>query len=703
MTSERDKVLGTGDRLEAFAGRALDFAEVLGILERHVRTPLGRRAVRELAPRDESGARDALRRSAEMIDFSASAGPPSLAGLSDPLPDLDLARAQGRALDEDGFASLRAHLEGQERTVEWLRSKAAELPACAELAQGMPDLAPLRREIERVQDERGRIRDEASALLARLRAEGAETTVRMDRAFRAVLQRPGVQSALADPAPRRRGGRTVLAVKTGGGAKVPGIVHDRSKSGEALFVEPREIVPLGNRLAEIAAQERREIERILLELTRAVLAERPLLGEACDRLAKLELAIVAAAWAAEAGARVPLLPGQPGAAPGLLLRSARHPLLLEEVRLARLGEVVPIDLRLSGDFDVLVITGPNTGGKTLALKTAGLAGILVRCGLPFPCAQGSTVPLFDGIVADIGDEQEIAASLSTFSSHLARVKAGIARATSRTLVLLDELGAGTDPDEGAALSEAVLELFLQRGSPTLATTHIGKLKEFAFRHARAENACVEFDPIALAPRYRILVGMPGESGALVVARRLGLPEAVVARAEERLERRDEELLELMAEVRVARTQAERVRSEAEERLEDLSRASREVEETRAAMGRKAELLEDEAQRGIEDRVRASRRALERARSLLDQLGPAQRGPMDEALRALDAEITGAALSERRAAFLAGLKKGSWVYLPRYGRRCAVKRVDRSRNEITVLLGSMSLKVPFDDVSRAEGA
>lgn len=703
MTSERDKASGPNDRLEAFAARALDFADVLGILERHVRTPLGRRAVRELAPLRDEDARAALRRGREMIDFASSAGPPSLAGLSDPLPDLDLARARGRALDEDGFASLRDHLEGVERTVDWLRSKERELPACAALAHGMPDLAPLRREIERVQDERGRIRGDASALLARLREEAAQSSARIDHALRAILERPGVQSALADPAPRRRGGRTVLAVKTGSGAKVPGIVHDRSKSGESLFVEPREIVLLGNRLAEIAAQERREIERILLELTRVVLADRARLADACDRLARLELAIVAAAWAAEAGARVPLVPGDPGAAPGLLLRSARHPLLLEEVRLSRLAEVVPIDVRLSGDFDVLVITGPNTGGKTLALKTAGLAGILARCGLPFPCAPGSTVPLFDGIVADIGDEQEIRTSLSTFSSHLARVKAGISRATSRTLVLLDELGAGTDPDEGAALSEAVLELFLERGSPTLATTHIGKLKEFAFRHARAENACVEFDPVTLAPRYRILVGMPGESGALVVARRLGLPEEVVARAEERLERRDEELLGLMAEVRVARTQAERVRSEAEERLEDVSRASREVEEARAAIERKGELLEDEAQRGIEDRVRASRRALERARSLLDQLAPAQRAAMDEALRVLDAEITGAALSERRAAFLAGLKKGSWVYLPRYRRRCAVKRVDRARNEITVLLGSMILKVPFDDVSRAEGA
>lgn len=702
MTSDRHSDYEPNQRLEAFAARALDFADVLAILERHVKTPLGRRAVRELAPLRDEEARAALRRCGEMIGFAAAGGSPSLAGLTDPLPDLDHARAQGRALDEDGFASLRSHLEGTERTVDWLRSKERELPACASLADGMPDLSPLRREIERVQDERGRVRPSASPLLARLREESAEISARIENALRAVLKRPGVHSALADPAPRRRGGRTVLAVKTGSAAKVPGLVHDRSKTGEALFVEPREIVAPGNRLAEIAAQESREIERILLELTRAVVADRPGLAEACDRLAKLELAIVSASWAAEAGARVPLVPGEPGAAPGLLLRSAQHPLLLEEVRLARLAEVVPIDLRLAGDFDVLVITGPNTGGKTLALKTAGLAAIHARCGLPYPCAQGSTVPLFDGIVADIGDEQEIRQSLSTFSSHLARVRAGIARATSNTLVLLDELGAGTDPDEGAALSEAVLEQFLERGSPTLATTHLGKLKEFAFRHARAENACVEFDPVSLAPCYRILVGMPGESGALVIARRLGLPEEIVARAEERLERRDAELSELMAEVRVARTHAERVRSEAEERLEDVSRASRDVEEARAAVERKGELLEAEAQRGIEDRVRASRRALEKARSLLDQLAPAQRAAMDEALRVLDTEITGAALSERRAGFLAGLKKGSWVYLPRFRQRVPVLKVDRRTRVITVHMGAARMEVSFDDVESRDG-
>src|SRR5262249_55541072 len=203
------------------------------------------------------------------------------------------------------------------------------------------------------------------------------------------------------------------------------------------------------------------------------------------------------------------------------------PLLLEEERLGHLDAVVPLDLRLGGEFDLLVITGPNTGGKTLALKSAGLAALMARMGLALPCAEGTSVPLFDGVVADIGDEQEIQQSLSTFSSHLVRIQAGLARSSRDTLVLLDELGGGTDPSEGAALGEALLEELLGRGSATLASTHLGSLKEFAYRHERAENAHVEFDLATLRPLYSLVIGAPGESRALAIARRLGLAAGLV--------------------------------------------------------------------------------------------------------------------------------------------------------------------------------
>jgi DNA mismatch repair protein MutS2 len=687
--------------LDAFAARSLDFAAFLKVLERHAYTSLGLRVLRELAPREAHDAERALRRTREMLASARNGLVPSLAGITDPLPALQRARRAGRALFEDDLVQLQGFLAALESLRAWLEERRDAMPALAELARDLPDLTDLVERLGASIDDRGRVRDHASPLLWRLRKEEAELAAEVERVMRAYIARPEIKAVLSDPNLHRRGGRAVLVVKAKSSGRVPGIVHDRSQTGESVFIEPREVVALSNRHAECAADERREVERILLELTRAILDRQSVIEAGAACVGELELAMIAARWAREADARVPLLPSERGAARGLLLRSARHPLLVEEHRLAHIAEVVPVDLRLSGDFDLLIVTGPNTGGKTLALKTAGLAALMLRCGLPFPCAEGSTVPLYDGVVADIGDEQEIRQSLSTFSSHLVRIKAGIERAGPRTLVLLDELGAGTDPDEGAALSEAILETLLERGVPTLASTHIGKLKEFAFRHPRAENACVEFDAETLAPRYRLIVGTPGESGALVIARRLGLPRGLVDRAHARLERRDAEVQELMADMRRARTQAEHVRSQAETQLEHASRASREIEERQKEIERKGELLESEAQKSIEERVREARRHLERAQALLAQLPPAQRKGMEEALLALEREISGTALSDRRQAFLAALGKGSYVYLPRYRQRVVVHKVDRASREVTVQLGSMRMKVSFDEVASYE--
>jgi DNA mismatch repair protein MutS2 len=689
------------ERLESFAARALDFEEVSAALERFALTALGLRGLRTLAPLHDDGARWALRRADEMIARSRASDAPHFAGVSDPLPALAHAHKAGRALEDEAFIALRAFLEAVERLSAWVRERDKESPALAQLCVGMPDFEPLLARITATIDERGRVKSDASPLLARLRREETEVAAQIDKVLRNLIARAEIKTVLSDPNPHRRGGRPVLAVKAKSQGRVTGIVHDRSQTDQTVFIEPRDVVAFGNKQAELEADERREVERILLELTRTVLSEEESIEEAAERLMKLELAFISTRFASETNARVPQIAGERGAPKGLLLRSARHPLLLEQMRLNRIMEVTPIDLRLGGDFDLLIITGPNTGGKTLALKTAGLAGLFVRCGLPFPCAEGSIVPLYDGIVADIGDEQEIAQSLSTFSSHLVRIKQGLQRAGPKTLVLLDELGGGTDPDEGAALSEAILEHLMEKGAPTLTSTHIGKLKEFAFRHPRAENACVEFDPATLRPAYHLLLGTPGESGALVIARRMGLPPKVVDRAHQRLVRRDAEVQKLMADVRHARTQAEKVRSAAESRLEDVEKTTREIQQKKIEIDRKGEMLEAEAQRGIEERVREARRKIERIQSLLPQIPPAQRKPIEDGLADLDRELSGAALSDRRQQFLDALTKGSFVYLPRYRQRVPVQKVDRDKRSLRVLLGGMNMTVSFDEVTAYE--
>jgi DNA mismatch repair protein MutS2 len=625
------------ERLEAFAARALDFDEVVATMERFAQTSLGLRALRSLAPLHDDATRRALRRAEEMMLLVREGAAPSMTGVADPLPALEHAHTAGRALEDEAILLLRNFFEAVERLSEWLFAHAKDCPALGELATGMPDFEPLVKKMRATVDDRGRVKDDASPLLSRVRREAAGVAAQIDKLLRAIIARPEMKAVLSDTAPQRRGGRPALAVKAKSQGRVPGIVHDRSQTGETVFVEPREVVALGNKALELEADERREVELILLELTRAILREDDAIKEAAERLARLEVALIGARFAAESGAHVLKLAGEGGAPKGMVLRSARHPLLLEQLRLGRLSEVQPIDIRLGGDFDLLIITGPNTGGKTLALKTAGLAGLFARCGLPFPCSEGSVVPLYEGIVADIGDEQEISQSLSTFSSHLVRIKSGLERAGPKVLCLLDELGGGTDPDEGAALSEAILETLMEKGAPTLASTHIGKLKEFAFRHPRAENACVEFDAKTLSPKYRLLVGTPGESGALVIARRLGLPGKLIDRANGRLVRRDADVQKLMADMRVARTQAERVRGEAESRLEDAQRATREIEVKKVEIERKGEMLEAEAQRSIEDRVREGRKRIEGILPLLAQVPAKLRKVLEQAVRELDAE------------------------------------------------------------------
>ncbi len=318
-----------------------------------------------------------------------------------------------------------------------------------------------------------------------------------------------------------------------------------------------------------------------------------------------------------------------------------------------------------------------------------------------PAAEGTTVPLFERVAADIGDEQEIRQNLSTFASHLVRIKDALARADGDTLVLLDELGGGTDPEEGAALGEAVLEDLLARGVPTLCSTHIGKLKEFAFRHVRAENACTEFDVQSLEPMYRLLIGTPGESGALVIARRLGLPQAIVERAGGLHERREGELADLMEEVRVARTAAEELRAGAEQRLDEARERIRELEDVRGDLDRRGEQLEAEAQKGIEERVRDGVRKVERARSLLSQIPKETAQALAGVLDELEADLTGASLSERRQAFLSSLRKGSLVYLPRYRQRVLVHKVNGAKREVVCKLGNMKLRVTFEEVTPYE--
>ncbi|MDA0948993.1 MAG: hypothetical protein O2799_10745, partial [Planctomycetota bacterium] len=464
------------------------------------------------------GARQALARVRAAHTLGARGAEPPLAGLIDLAP----AFARGlRGFDEEQLSALRSLIEARGRIEAWGTEHGEEARTLLEVLDGAPDLSGLHGRLEATLDGRGRLRTDASPLHERLSREVQDQSSRIDQRLKEILGRADVRAVLSDASVHRRQGRPVLAVKARLSGRVRGLVHDRSASGESVFIEPSEVVQPGNRLAELRSDLRREAERIMLELARRVLDERERIEAHALLLAEVELAVVGARFMARHQAVVALQPGDEGASAGLSLRAARHPLLIQQVADGRLAEVIPIDLRVGDDFDLLLITGPNTGGKTVAMKTAGLFALLTRLGLPVPAAEGTTVPLYERVLADIGDEQEIRQNLSTFASHLVRIQEALEQADPQSLVLLDELGGGTDPEEGAALGLAVLETLLARAAHTLVSTHIGRLKEFAWRRPRAENACTAFDLESLAPLYQVHLGTPGESGALVIARRLG--------------------------------------------------------------------------------------------------------------------------------------------------------------------------------------
>jgi len=686
--------------LERFAANALDWPEVRALLERHAASSVGKRALLELAPRAPDEARAALRRTRELFELGAGVEPP-LSGLSDPRAPLEEAARYSRALDGQTLVVVARFLRLVEDLGHWLAGRREVLAATAALWVGLPNLSGLREMLEKALDEKGKLVADASPLLAKLTARIDKLDRSIERHMHQLAHRTAWKASLAEGhfgSVHYRNGRRVLAVRQRHAGRVPGIVHDRSQTGETIFVEPREVVESANVLSAAQADREREEARILGELTRAVLLRRDALLLCLERTAELELAVIGARYARAVSGHPPRLPGEPGAAGGLLLRRFRHPLLLEEASAEHIDEVVPLDLRLGEDFSLLVITGPNTGGKTLAIKSAGLACLMTSMGLPLPCDAGTTVPLFDGIVADIGDEQEIRQNLSTFSSHLRRIHRGVLRATPRTLFLLDELGGGTDPSEGAALGEAILEHLLREQVPTLASTHLGKLKEFAFRFQRAENAHVEFDLETLAPRYRLVIGAPGESRALAIARRLGFPEELVALAGERLERTDGEANELMDELREVRLGAERHRSKAEEKLIHAERRLEDLAERHTELDQKGAQLEAEAQRGIEERLRRARGWLEKLEGFLHQVPVERRAPLEEILHGFEEALAEATLSDRRKAFVASLKKGAEVFLPRFKKRCTVTRIYKDKREIEVKMGKHSMRVGFDDVT-----
>jgi DNA mismatch repair protein MutS2 len=637
----------------------LEFPRLLEVVADRASSTQGAAAVRRLLPRtDREWLAAELSRVQAMRALLSSEG----GWQQDPIPDATQALARlrlaGATLDGTQLTSIATLLRSSRRTQAALRDPKRPAMATAWLLTFAARLVAAPREedaIDRAIDGDGTVRDDASPVLRRLRRELMGAQGELVRLLERVMAQLEPNHQVADMSVTVRNGRYVIPVRAHARAALGGIVHDSSGTGATVFIEPPAAVEFGNRIRELEAEEQREVERILAELSDLVRPLQPALVDALAALIELDVLYARARYANEFGCE-PAELGEP--ADGLQVFNGRHPLLL-----ARNAPVVPFDLTLQPEERTLLISGPNTGGKTVLLKAIGLFCAMLQSGIPAPVGGESRLPIVDDCFADVGDEQSLEANLSTFSAHLVHQRAILLGATERSLVLIDELGSGTDPLEGAALGGAILEALTRRKTLTVATTHLGALKELAAEVPGVVNASLQFDAVKLAPTYRLLKGIPGRSYGLSIARRLDLPGDVLDRAEERVPQVERDVHRLLAdleardEVLAAReVQLARLVADAEMRTGALDAREKTVREKERELEResrkaaRAHLLDarqtveavirDLKSKGaadIEAAAKAARRVVEQEAhtqsQALDRLLDEQRAKADAAARA----------------------------------------------------------------------
>ncbi len=467
------------------------------------------------------------------------------------------AAARGSVLEPQELLDIQATLISARTLARRFKKEVETYPVLSRIAADLSEETALVDSISRTVDDHGQVRDSASRKLSSVRRNLRSSRERVTKKLESMVSDPKVVAMLQEPIVTQREGRSVIPLKAEFKGKMEAVIHDQSTSGATLFVEPLPVVQLNNKVRELELEERAEVRRILAKLSATVGDRRDEIVISVAALARLDLSFAKARYAEELDATEPELRDLDGKESRMRLGGARHPLLDPT-------EVVPIDLVLEPDVQALVITGPNTGGKTVTLKTAGLLAAMAQCGLHVPVAPGAQLSMFRAIFADIGDEQSLEQSLSTFSSHISNIVRILGSADEGSLVLLDELGAGTDPGEGAALAQALLAEFVERGAVTLVATHFPELKLYAHQKEGVRNASVEFDLESLRPTYHLSIGLPGRSNALAIAERLGLDSNLIGRARARISREEQQEASLLEEIRNQRDEAVEARTAAEE-------------------------------------------------------------------------------------------------------------------------------------------
>ncbi len=704
--------------------RVLEFDKVLAHLAEHTSFSAGHELALALTPSadfDEVARRQ--EETAQAKEWIAQKGDVSLGGARDIRGHIRHA-VIGAVLQPTDLLEVADTLRAVRGLRKEMNRLEERLPHMAALMRRMSDRPALSQAIGEAINDSAEVVDTASPELSRIRREltVARSQV-MDRLHR-LLGSTDARKYMQEAIITERDGRYVIPIKADFKGRIPGLVHDVSASGQTLFIEPLAVVEAGNKVRQLVGEEQREIERILRELTALVAQAADELSETVKALAELDMALAKGRYAfALRGVspelmrartrsfeerrkaarkngetpdeeRYPIVNG-----PRFKYMRARHPLLNP-------ATVVPIDIYVGDDFRILVVTGPNTGGKTVALKTVGLLTMMTQAGMQVPAAEGSAMTPFSGVYADIGDEQSIEQSLSTFSSHMSNIVEILRQVDNRSLVLLDELGAGTDPVEGSALARAILETFLERKITVVATTHYSELKAFAYGTTGVVNASVEFNVDTLSPTYELTIGLPGRSNAFAIAQRLGLSNPILQRAKQWLSDADVAMEDMLGDIKAAREATFAARAEAERRQKEVTEAEAALKERMAGAERERVAIINQAREEAERELSRVRQELQDMRAELrrarrDLAAPSEMNALMERVERLADDVAPEALPPMPAApGLEQLEPGSPVRVATLGAVGEVIGINGATAEVQV--GALRVKVPVTSLEPLAG-
>ena len=691
--------------MDTKALKTLEYTKILKMLEGRAISPMGKAFAMELLPSatyfEVAAAQHAT---SEALGLIVKRGSLPLGGIRDISRIIERAERAGILTIEE-LSNVADCLYVAQKVLKYWHE-----PHGGSLQSGFSSIAAhfnsithpeaLEREILRCILPPSEMADKASPELAQIRRNINSANERIREQLSKIVHSGDFKNMLQDNVVTMRGNRFVVPIKQEYRNSFAGIVHDQSSSGSTLFIEPAAVVDMNNRIKELYSEEKAEIEKILRRLSQYVAEHSEEIRINQEAIAKLDFIFAKGELSLEMNAREPIL----NTRPFFDIRKGRHPLLAQ-------GSAVPIDIHLGDAFSTLLITGPNTGGKTVALKTLGLFTLMCQAGLHIPAAEGSGLPVMDNVFADIGDEQSIEQSLSTFSSHMTNIVSILSRISDNSLVLLDELGAGTDPTEGAALAIAIIEVLLSRKILTAVTTHYSELKVFALGEKGVENASCEFDVETLRPTYRLLIGVPGKSNAFAISKKLGLSQGIIKAAQDKLSSESAKFEDVLTDLEISRKNMNAERARAESFREEAERLRQEAQTQRDKLAAQRDKIIHSA--------RAEARAIiQEAKNIADTIvkelrkstkntnfnhAEKLRAKLGDALRNAQEPESVTPSNNRGGLRPSEIAKGDAVFIHSIGRDGSIAGDIEPGGRVLVQAGSIKLKVPLAELSRATTA